>query len=318
MAEVSVQIMTFHRDAGLRRAVRSVLAQRGIDLATVEIVVVDNTAAASARMVAAGLAEVAAAAGVELRYVHEPRPGIAQARNAGIRNAGCDLIAYVDDDEEADPDWLANLLVCIKRFDADAIGGPVLPIFEDKSASSDPFWAWIYDYDEKKPSGSRYRATGTGNCLFSKSRCCPTEQPFDPALGLTGGSDTRFFHNLARNGRTVLWCAEAVVHEYVPPSRTRLAYGLRRRMRQSQLFQQTFSWNDPPDRLSIIKWMVIGLMQIAIYAPLSLPWWLIDVPRARRYWALVYGGMGKVFWMPRFTPMVYGARDASQSQAAKA
>jgi hypothetical protein len=37
MLEISVQIMTFHRDAGLRRAVRSVLAQRGVDPRTVEI-----------------------------------------------------------------------------------------------------------------------------------------------------------------------------------------------------------------------------------------------------------------------------------------
>jgi len=311
--QVSVQIMTFHRDAGLRRAVRSVLAQRQIELATVEILVVDNSAEGAARKVACGLMELAQTAGATLRYVHEPKPGIANARNCGIRNAGCDLIAYIDDDEEADPDWLSNLLACMERFDADAIGGPVLPIFEDSTLRGDPFWSWIYDYDEKVPSGSRFRATGTGNCLFSKSRCCLTDQPFDPSLGLTGGSDTRFFHGLARNGRTVLWCAEAIIHEYVPTTRTRLQYGLRRRMRQSQLFQQTFSWSDPPDRRSIAKWMAIGVMQILIYAPMSLAWWLVDRPRAQRYWALVYGGMGKVFWTPRFTPIVYGRTRAAAS-----
>jgi succinoglycan biosynthesis protein ExoM len=305
--EISVQIMTFHRDAGLRRAVHSVLAQRNVDPATIEILVVDNSTGAAARQTVSALAQDAARAGFELRYVHEPSPGIARARNCGIRNARGELIAYVDDDEDANPDWLASLVSCLHRFDADAVGGPVLPIFEDRRLSSDPFWSWIYDYDEKKPSGSSFRATGTGNCLFRKSRCCPTDQPFDPSLGLTGGSDTRFFFEITARGGRIVWCAEAIIHEYVPAARTRLIYGLRRRMRQSQLFQQGFSWKEPADWRSIGKWMLIGLVQMIVYAPLSLVWWLIDKSRGRRYLALVFGGFGKVFWLPRMTPVVYGA-----------
>jgi glycosyltransferase involved in cell wall biosynthesis len=311
--KVSVQIMTFHRDLGLRRAVRSVLAQRGVDTASTEILIVDNSAEASARAAVEELTVEAKSAGYLMRYVHEKRPGIAQARNAGIRNAGADLVAYIDDDEEADPDWLAGMLATLDHYRADAVGGPVLPIFEDGRATNDPFWSWIYDYDEKKPSGSKFRATGTGNCLFYKSRCCPTDTPFDPALGLTGGSDTRFFHGLSQRGRKVVWCAEGIVHEYVPPARTQLAYGLRRRMRQSQLFIQTYSWNTPPNRRAIAKWMAVGLVQMAVYAPLTLWWWLIDRARAQRYLALVYGGMGKVFWTPRFTPMVYGLRPRARA-----
>ncbi|HEX4111580.1 MAG TPA: glycosyltransferase family 2 protein [Stellaceae bacterium] len=307
---VSVQIMTFHRDPGLRRAVRSVLAQRGVDPAAIEILVVDNSAEGAARSVVDALTVEARQAGYLVRYIHEARPGIAQARNAGIRNAGADLIAYIDDDEEAAPDWLASMLAALDKFAADAVGGPVLPIFEDGRPADDPFWSWIYDNDEKVPSGSTYRATGSGNCLFYKSRCCPTDQAFDPALGLTGGSDTLFFHNLAQSGRRVLWCAEGIVHEYVPLARTQLAYGLRRRLQQSQLFVQIFSWSNPPDRRAIVKWMAIGVAQIVVYAPLSLGWWLIDRPRAQRCLALVYGGVGKVFWKPRFMARAYGAAPA--------
>jgi glycosyltransferase involved in cell wall biosynthesis len=312
MLEISVQIMTFHRDAGLRRAAASVMAQRQVDPGAIEILVVDNSAEGSARDTVRDLREEAAPRGIAVRYLHEPRPGIAEARNAGIREAGADLIAYIDDDEEAEPDWLAAMRACLDRFAADAVVGPVLPIFEDGRAGNDPFWAWIYDYDAKVPSGSRFRATGTGNCLFRKSRCCETDRPFDGALGLTGGSDTRFFHGLMRQGRRVLWCAEGIVHEYVPPSRTELHYGLRRRMRQSQLFLQTFSWNDRPDWPSIAKWMTIGIVQMAVYAPLSLISWPIDRPRAKRFLALVFGGMGKVFWTPRFTAIAYGRRAAAR------
>jgi len=313
MIKISVQIMTFHRDAGLRRAVKSVVAQRGIDPATVEILIVDNSAEGSAKATVDELTRDAATAGYLVRYVSETRPGIARARNCGVANAGADLIAYIDDDEEAEPDWLASMLAVLDKYQADAVGGPVLPIFEDGRPPNDPFWGWIYDYDEKVPSGSTYRATGTGNCLFYKSRCCPTDTPFDPALGLTGGSDTRFFYTIKANGCRVVWCAEGIVHEYVPKARTQLAYGLRRRMRQSQLFLQTYSWNEPPNRGAIAKWMVIGLLQMIGYLPLSLLLWKRNPSRAQRYLALVYGGMGKVFWTPRFTAMAYGMRPRARA-----
>jgi glycosyltransferase involved in cell wall biosynthesis len=308
--KISVQIMTFHRDLGLRRAVRSVLTQRGVDPAAIEILVVDNSAEGAARPVIDELTAEAREAGYALRYVHEARPGIAQARNAGIRHAGADLIAYIDDDEAAETGWLASMLAVLDGFAADAVGGPVLPIFEDGRPPNDPFWGWIFDNDEKVPSGSTYRATGTGNCLFYKSRCCPDDEPFDPALGLTGGSDTRFFSNLSQRGKRVLWCAEGVVHEYVPSARTKLAYGLRRRMQQSQLFVQTYSWSEPANRRAIAKWMAIGVGQIVVYAPLSLWWWPIDRARAERCLALVFGGIGKVLWKPRFMTLAYGLEPA--------
>jgi glycosyltransferase involved in cell wall biosynthesis len=308
MIEISVQIMTFHRDVGLRRAVASLLSQRDVDPATIEIVIVDNSAEASARDTATELGAEASVAGFKLRYLHEPRPGIAEARNAGIRAAGADLIAYIDDDEVAEPGWLAAMRSCLDRFEADAVGGPVLPIFEDSRAATDPFWAWIYDYDAKLPTGTPFRATGTGNCLFRKSRCCESERPFHAPLGLTGGSDARFFHGLMERGRRVVWCADGIAHEYVPPDRTVLRYGLRRRMRQSQLFMQGYFWSNPPNRLAIAKWMAIGLAQMVVSAPLSLLWWPIDRPRAKRLLALAYGGMGKIFWMPRFMAIAYGRR----------
>ena len=38
------------------------------------------------------------------------------------------------------------------------------------------------------------------------------------------------------------------------------------------------------------------------------------IRRARkRYLALVYGGMGKVFWTPRFTAMAYGLRPRARA-----
>jgi len=306
MIEISVQIMTFNRDEALRRTVASVLAQRGIDPALFEILIVDNSPKASARATVASLAQDARKAGVLMRYVHEATAGIPNARNAGVRSCQTELIAYIDDDEEAEPDWLANLYAALKRYGADAIVGPVRSIFDDTSLREDPFWNWVYNYDENLPTGSAFRATGTGNCLFVKSRCCLDDHPFDPAFVLTGGSDTRFFHALGQRKLRVLWCAEARVHEHVPAARTQLSYAFRRRMRQSQLFVQTFTWNRPVDRLSIAKWMIIGTVQAAVYLPVGLILWGFNRPRAQKLLALGYGGLGKLLWLPGITLVGYG------------
>ena len=106
MIDISIVIPTYRRPEMLRRALASCLVQQdgGIGF---EIVVVDNDAAGSARPVVAAMAQHSA---VPLRYVAEPRPGISHARNSGIANAQGRYLAFLDDDEAADPGWLAAFL----------------------------------------------------------------------------------------------------------------------------------------------------------------------------------------------------------------
>ena len=87
-------VVTFYREAMLARTVRSCLVQRGIDPSAVEIVVVDNSPDATARGVAETLRDEAARVGVPLRFVHEPRPGVSHPRNAGVKAAAAELVAF--------------------------------------------------------------------------------------------------------------------------------------------------------------------------------------------------------------------------------
>ena len=116
---VSIVIPTLDRPAALARALASVLAQRGLEPAALEVVVVDNSAGGSA---AAALSLFPASA---FRLLSEPRPGIANARNAGVAAAAGEWVAFLDDDEEAQPGWLAALLDVARRTNADAVFGPV-------------------------------------------------------------------------------------------------------------------------------------------------------------------------------------------------
>src|SRR3954470_5536666 len=98
MARVTIMIPTQRRPDGLAVAARSVFGQTGVDLAELELVIIDNDQVPSARAVAEDLAK---AAPFPVLYVHEKRPGVAFARNAGMARASGELIAFLDDDEEA-------------------------------------------------------------------------------------------------------------------------------------------------------------------------------------------------------------------------
>src|SRR5690606_5803155 len=107
MITVSIIVPTFRRPDSLRRTLSSCLRQQGVDPTGVEIVVVDNCPEGSA---ADAVGARAADAPMAIRYRHETRPGVSHARNAGVRAARAERLAFIDDDEEVSEGWLAALL----------------------------------------------------------------------------------------------------------------------------------------------------------------------------------------------------------------
>lgn len=95
-----------------------------------DIVVVDNSPTASAREIAAARPSIV--------YVHEPRPGLSVARNAGIRACRGDLIAFTDDDTEVLPEWTSELVRAFESPEVAAVTGLVLPA-ELKTAAQQHF-----------------------------------------------------------------------------------------------------------------------------------------------------------------------------------
>jgi GT2 family glycosyltransferase len=66
--------------------------------------------------------------GAGARYLREPRRGSGPARNAGLWAARTELIAYLDDDCQAEPGWLEALLDPFAEADVHAVAGQVLPL----------------------------------------------------------------------------------------------------------------------------------------------------------------------------------------------
>lgn len=53
-----------------------------------------------------------------------PNQGVSAARNVGLRAATGEIIAYIDSDADADPDWLTYLIATCEELGVAGVGGP--------------------------------------------------------------------------------------------------------------------------------------------------------------------------------------------------
>lgn len=234
MIIVDVLVLTYKRPALLVDALRSLSRQQLPDGIDMQVIVIDNDAAQSGRDIVRELqAEVAA-----LRYVCEPVPNISAARNRGLREARGGLVAFIDDDELADPRWLASLLDTRQRFDAAMVFGPVIPRLPDATAS------WIrrggFFERPRAQTGPTTALGGTGNVLLDPPALAHAGMMFDLAFGRSGGEDTEFFHRLRQSGCVAAWCDEAVVWEQVTSDRTTIGWLLRRAFNSGNNYARIF------------------------------------------------------------------------------
>jgi glycosyltransferase involved in cell wall biosynthesis len=298
MIEISIIIPTYLRPDMLTRSVNSCLAQTGVTM-PYEIVVVDNDPKGSGRTVTE---QLAAAASVPIRYVHEPRPGISHARNSGIANSRGRYIAWLDDDEEAEPGWLAAFLTTMAASDADVVVGPCYPHLPGAS----DYAKRVYTRDARVPTGTRLWNWSKLNGLFNKERCFgDNPAPFDLWLGLAGGGDTLFYRQLIRSGRKIIWSTDAAIWETIPPDRVAPRYVLRRRFHHGQITTLVRMAVKPAQPAQMLLWMLVGLAQVVIYTPVALALW----PFKNDHWLAAtgqaVGGLGKVLWHPKMHLRLY-------------
>ncbi|HMJ65313.1 MAG TPA: glycosyltransferase family 2 protein [Candidatus Binatia bacterium] len=221
---ISVCVCTYQRPVWLRELLRDLGKQQSKDQFTFEVIVVDNDAACSAREV---VAEAGATLPMKITYCEEPRRSISFARNKTIAHASGDFIAFIDDDEFPESDWLFKLFEACTTRSVAGVLGPVRPRFE----SGTPTWVkkgGFYDRPEHETGFVMpWTECRTGNVLFDRKIIAGLDPVFSPEFG-TGGSDVDFFRRMTAAGHKFIWCNEAIVHEIVPPNRWKRSVLIRR------------------------------------------------------------------------------------------
>jgi succinoglycan biosynthesis protein ExoM len=227
--KLAVLVPTFQRPIGLARLLRAideVVIPDG--LRDLQIFVVDNDPAGSARELCE---EFASRVSYSLHYSIEKRRGIPQTRNSllAVGMAAADLVAFIDDDEVPERDWLVEAVRALRDYSADAVTGPCLSMFNRPP----PDWIAAGGFFDRPrfADGLELRTGYTGNALFRSSALARMPTLFDENLALTGGEDSEFFRRFSLAGYRTVWADRAIVSDEVPESCVALGWILARALR---------------------------------------------------------------------------------------
>jgi GT2 family glycosyltransferase len=208
----------------LQDAIASVLEQR---VAAAEIiVVVDHNPVLHQRLVDASL---------PITVLHNrSERGASGARNTGAFAATSEIIAFLDDDARADPEWLAELVRPLHRADVVGTGGHVLAGWQ----GGEPRWfpdefGWVVGVTHRgyAPADRRVRNVWAENMAVRRDVFAAVGG-FRTGFGKLGDhsrpEDTDLCIRMSAAGGHWLYSPRAIVTHHVPPERASARFFVRR------------------------------------------------------------------------------------------
>lgn len=287
---LSVVIPTYRRAAMLSELLDALAPQL---FPEAEVLVIDNDPDASARALVAGYPAV--------RYIHEARRGVVNARNRGVAEARGGHIVFIDDDEVPSPGWLAAF-AAQARAGVVASFGRIVPRYDGTPpADLKPLLDGLFSREADGPTGTDitplWNYLGTGNAMFERGFCFPEPEPFDARFNASGGEDIWMIRALLQRGARLVWNREAMVEEQVPAARMTADYLRRRKFGHGQQ-RVIFAYGEGGLRpgLAALAWMGVGAVQLVGHGLVATGLRLAGSPRATEAAVRMHGGLGKLLW----------------------
>ena len=203
--EFSVVILTYQQPALLLKCLDALGRQR-LPRDQFEVIVVDDGNSPEIKTAVQLFARQIAREGspLEVRYVEQPeRRGPAAARNRGWQAARGHVIAFTNDDCQADTEWLSSALPNFK-CGTQMMVGQLRVLLQDQASLLN-----------RRATTSRQADVMAANCFCRKSTL---EQMggFDEAFGTTWQEDSNLQARFNQAGILIEKCPEAVVIRSVP------------------------------------------------------------------------------------------------------
>ena len=235
--DITVAVCTYNRAGLLPGVLESLSRQETGDAFTFEILVVDDASTDNTQDV---INRHAAEFSMPLRYVRSEGKGVGAARNTAVRESLGDWIAFIDDDETADRNWLKELYLTAVRTGGPILGGPVrLVLSEEQLTRLSPLCQLVlggFEYPFAEPGRFPGKESpATANVMLSAGVV--------RSLGLfdtrgSAGEDTNLWGRARAAGLEMWYVPGAVVHHYVPPERLEQDYFRWNSMRWGDCFAQ--------------------------------------------------------------------------------
>ena len=167
ICDISVVVPTHNRRQLLANTLESLIGQRAPSV-RYEVLVVDNNSSDDTRDVV----ETFMQRWTAVRYLFEPRPGVSHARNTGIAAARAPIVAFIDDDVEADPTWVMTIKRAFDDHpDIDCVGGKI----EGRWAEQPPAWLNQFHWGAialQAEKGPHFDADHASACLLTANFAC--------------------------------------------------------------------------------------------------------------------------------------------------
>ncbi|MBG6176209.1 glycosyltransferase involved in cell wall biosynthesis [Labrenzia sp. EL_208] len=195
---LSVVVPHLNQENYLKRCLESLAAQQRVE-AELEIIVVDNGSRKMPKEVCQGWPNV--------RLLSEIEPGPGPARNRGISDAKGDLLAFIDADCTAHPDWLASIETAFHDSATQIIGGDVQVSYADPTNPTflEPYEA-IYSYRNNEHIAEGF--SGTGN-LATRPEVMADVGPF---AGISMAEDRDWGLRAGAKGYPIRYVPEMIVY----------------------------------------------------------------------------------------------------------
>jgi hypothetical protein len=288
---VVVAILTYRRPEDLLAVLPLLVREASSVEPHATVLVVDNDPDGGAEALVSQFADRG------VRYVHEPTPGIAAARNCALSAASdARLLAFIDDDERPTEGWLKLLLEVWREHRCDAVVGPVVSEFDG------PMTEWVAAgrfFDRRRlATGTVVEVAATNNLLLDLATVRRLGLQFDGRFGITGGSDTLFTRQLHRRGGRMVWCDEALVLDRVPASRLTPRWVLARAFRSGNSWTRTsLALADSVSGAAWLRLRMLGLGGVRVAGGVAR--WLLglvigDLSRQARGMRTLMRGAGMV------------------------
>jgi len=173
----------------------------------------------------------------DVRIVVSSRVGLSNARNAGVKSARGEIVAFIDDDAVADVDWIRNLADNYADPEVVGVGGYIEPVWDGGC----PIWFpaelnWIVGCSYKGLPEHRAPVRNPIGCNMSFRRSVfDVVGYFRPDVGrfgrmlLAGEEPELSMRILTKFPKSrIIYEPSAVVYHRVPRDRRKLTYFVRR------------------------------------------------------------------------------------------
>ncbi|MEJ7696110.1 MAG: glycosyltransferase family 2 protein [Candidatus Limnocylindrales bacterium] len=163
--------------------------------------------------------------------------GLSGARNSGVRASSAQVVAFLDDDAVADPDWLAHLAAPYAEPNVVGVGGRIDPVWATRRPTWwPPEFDWVVGctYRGMPERTSDVRNPIGANMSFRRSAVLEAGG-FDATTGRgrgrpMGGEETELSIRIAQRspGSRIVYEPSATVAHHVPARRATVRYFVER------------------------------------------------------------------------------------------